>query len=486
MPGRAPPLPKPFPRVAAALAAAAWLWPARAFAAFPPAAAADGPALGLVWLVPFAGLLLSIALVPLAAPGFWHRHYGKIAAGWAFAFLLPYAWRYGAGPALAALARTLLHDYLPFVLLLLALFIIAGGIRLNGRLPGTPLANTAFLAIGTLLASVAGTAGASVLLIRPLVVANLPRRHKVHVFVFFIFLVSNIGGALTPLGDPPLFLGFLAGVDFFWPTRHLLAPMLFASGSLLAVFLAIDWLLARRDDPPAERGALAALRAASLRIEGRFNLLLMAGVIGAVLLSGLWRSPLHVVLLGTELALPGLVRDLLLLALSGLSLWATPRFIREANGFSWFPVVEVAKLFAGIFVTIVPAIAILQAGRAGAAAPLVALAAGPGGAPSEARFFWLTGILSSVLDNAPTYLMSFNLAGGDPARLMGPLAGTLAAISTGAVFMGANTYIGNAPNFMVRSLCEALGVRMPSFLGYMAWSLAVLGPLYLALTVLFF
>lgn len=453
----------------------------------PPVAAAesvphlDGSTLGLAWTFPFAGLLLSIAIVPALSPRFWHRHHGKIAAGWTLAFVLPLAFVRSAELTIAEVAHTLLLEYLPFVILLLALFTIAGGVQLEGRLPGRPAANTGLLTLGTLLASIVGTTGAAMLLVRPLIAANRARRHHAHVFVFFIFLVANIGGSLTPLGDPPLFLGFLAGVSFFWPTVHLLLPMLLLSGALLAIFFALDSLLSQRERPlPQPDGA------ARLGVEGKHNLVLLAGVLGAVLMSGLWDSGVRFSVLGANLALEHLVRDALLLALTALSLRTTRREIYAANGFSWFPILEVAKLFAGLFLTIIPAIAILRAGSAGALAAWIKLLTGPDGRPIEAMYFWLTGVVSSFLDNAPTYLIFFNSAGGDAVELMGPLALTLTAISAGAVFMGANTYIGNAPNFMVKSICEASGVRMPSFFGYMAWSSGLLFPLYLAVTLIFF
>jgi Na+/H+ antiporter NhaD/arsenite permease-like protein len=441
----------------------------------------NGAHLGLVWTLPFFGLLLSIALLPLMAQRFWHAHHGKVAAAWALLFLAPFAHRFGLALAWTETAHTTLDEYLPFVMLLLALFVVAGGVRITGRLSGQPASNTAILAFGTLLASVAGTTGASVLLIRPLIAANAGRRRNVHVFVFFIFLVSNIGGALSPLGDPPLFLGFLSGVDFFWPTRHLLVPMLVLSILLLGLFFAFDTVLAAR-----ERKVEPARETAPLGLEGKRNLLLLGAVLGVVLASGLWKPGIEVPILGISMALENLVRDGLLLAIAGVSLKITHADIHQANGFSWFPIAEVAKLFAGLFLTIIPAIAILRAGHEGALAPLLEALSRSDGAPANGMYFWLTGLLSSVLDNAPTYLMFFNLAGGDAQQLMGPLAGTLAAISAGAVFMGANTYIGNAPNFMVKSICEERGIEMPSFFGFLAWSAAILGPLYILESWLFF
>lgn len=442
----------------------------------------DGRSVGLAWCIPFAGLLVSIAFLPLVAPNFWHWHHGKVSAAWAIAFLAPFAVRYGLGTAVAEVTHTVLLEYIPFVTLILVLFTLAGGVRLVGRLSGSPASNTALLAFGTLLASIVGTTGASVLLIRPLIAANRAREHKTHVFVFFIFLVSNIGGALSPLGDPPLFLGFLAGVGFFWPTTHLLGQMLVLSVALLAIFYALERWFQRGKTV----GESAPAETEPLRIAGKRNLVLLFVVIGAVLASGLWDSGIKVNVMGAEIELENVIRDAILLTVTLISLRITHATIHEANGFSWFPVAEVAKLFAGLFIAIIPAIAILKAGTEGALASWVRLVTGPDGAPIPAMYFWLTGGLSSFLDNAPTYLMFFNTAGGDPARLMGPLATTLAAISAGAVFMGANTYVGNAPNFMVKSICEQLGIRMPSFFGYMAWSIGILMPLYILLTFIFF
>lgn len=444
---------------------------------------ADGAALGLVWVVPFAGILLSIALMPLFAPHVWHRHYGKIALFWALAFLLPFTAVFGPGAALYETLHTVLLEYVPFIILLLALFTVAGGIRIVGHPHGTPLVNTAFLAIGTGIASLMGTTGAAMLLIRPLIEANAWRKRKVHVVVFFIFLVANIGGSLTPLGDPPLFLGFLKGVPFFWPTTHLFLPMALVAGLLLVIFFALDSYMSRQEEGSAPRRDKAE---GGIRIEGKINLLLLLGVIGAVLLSGVWQSGIAVTLYHVSVTLEALVRDGLLLVIVGLSLALTSDESRQANHFSWEPMLEVAKLFIGIFLTIVPAIAILRAGEQGALGAVVGAVTDEAGRPIDAAYFWLTGLLSSFLDNAPTYLVFFNTAGGDAATLTGPLASTLIAISAGAVFMGANTYIGNAPNFMVRAIAEHRGVAMPSFFGYMAWSGAILLPLFLLMTWVFF
>ena len=440
----------------------------------------DGGELGLAWAIPFAGILLSIALCPLVFPHFWHRHFGKVSAFWALAFLVPFTINYGPGMAVYEVLHTLMSEYVPFIILLLALYTVAGGVRMKGSLVGTPTLNTAFLAIGTLIASLMGTTGAAMLLIRPLIRANEHRKAKTHILVFFIFLVANIGGSLSPLGDPPLFLGFLKGVDFFWPTVHLLPPMLLCSGILLVLFFVFDTVMYRRETEDVRN---MKLEYEPLGIEGKVNLLLLLCVVCAVLMSGILQLG-HFTVYYVEIAYQNILRDVLLLLIAWLSWRLTSWENRKANAFSWFPIVEVGKLFAGIFLTIVPAIAILKAGTSGALGGVVA-AVSHDGAPVYSMYFWLTGALSSFLDNAPTYLVFFNAAGGDAQTLMAE-GTTLMAISAGAVFMGANTYIGNAPNFMVRSIAEERGVPMPSFFGYMAWSGAILLPLFALVTVIFF
>lgn len=443
----------------------------------------DGSALSPLWGVPFAGLLLSIALAPLLAPSFWHHHYGKVAAAWALAFVLPFAASFGLSSLTHELVHVLLGEYVPFIILLTALFVVAGGIYIRGNLHGSPALNTGLLALGAVLASLMGTTGASMLLIRPLVRANDNRTHKAHVVVFFIFIVSNIGGSLTPLGDPPLFLGFLKGVEFFWTVGHIFPETLFSLGILLVLFWLIDNHYYRKEgvlkaDPTPDTR--------SIGFDGAINFVLLGGVVGLVLLSGIWKSPVQIEILGTAMGLPGLVRDVGLIAIVVLSLWITPGRVHADNQFGWGPMVEVAKLFAGIFLTIVPVIAMLKAGTDGPFGAIVRAVTRPDGQPDPAMYFWATGVLSSFLDNAPTYLVFFNSAGGDAAVLMTTHAATLAAISAGAVFMGANTYIGNAPNLMVKAIAEDRGVRMPSFFGYMLWSGGILVPLFIIQTFLFF
>ncbi len=441
----------------------------------------DGSALSWPWALPFIGILLSIAAGPLLFPKLWHRHYPTICAGWVALLLVALALGHGPSIAWSAFVHAMLAEYLSFIVVLFALYVVAGGIRVTGTLRGTPLANAGLLALGTAMASLVGTTGAAMILIRPLLRANAGRRHNLHVVVFFILLVANIGGALSPLGDPPLFVGFLRGIDFFWPARHLWMQTAITAALVLGIFLLLDLWLARGDRPN--------LRASDhprdpIRVKGGINFVLTGLIIGCILLSAAWRPDIGLRIFGTWVALQSLVRDGALILIAFLSLWLTPEEHRAANGFTWEPIREVAILFAGIFVTIIPVLAALEAGPRGLFAALLRAITHPDGTPNEVAYFWLTGALSAFLDNAPTYLVFFELAGGDPQALMGPLAGTLAAISLGAVDMGALTYLGNAPNFMVYAIATENGVKMPSFFGYLLWASLVLLPIFALLTLL--
>jgi Na+/H+ antiporter NhaD/arsenite permease-like protein len=452
-------------------------WPGAALAAEAPM-----PEFPAYAALPFIGLLASIAILPLAAHHFWEHHQGKVAAGWALLAVLALLIYDGWPGMVEALVHALLLDYLPFVLLLLALFTVAGGIVLSGNLHGSPTVNATLLAIGAGLASLIGTTGASIVMIRPLLRANDDRKHNAHIVIFFIFLVSNIGGALTPLGDPPLFLGFLRGVSFFWTTQHLLLPMLVTAIIVLGLFWAIDLRVYQKegrkrrdptpDDPP-------------LRLHGLPNVALIAVIIAAILFSAAADLG-SVTIAGTEWRVADIIRDVLMVVVTLASLAITPKKDHEANGFEWAPIKEVAKLFAGIFTTLIPVLGMLHAGFDGPFAPVLHLLETPEGTPHNLAFFWLTGLLSSFLDNAPTYVVFFEMAGGNAQRLMTELATTLAAISAGAVFMGANSYIGNAPNFMVYSIARRRGVKMPSFFGYMLWSGVVLLPTFVIVSLIFF
>ena len=533
----------------------------------------EGAKLPLWTIIPFAGILLSIAIFPLVAEHFWHQNYGKVSLAWIIIFSIPFLIGY-KGDAWYEIVHIVLLDYVPFIVLLTALFTAAGGICLKGSLRGSPVVNTIIIAIGTSLASWMGTTGAAMLLIRPLLRANSWRNHKVHVVVFFIFLVANIGGSLTPLGDPPLFLGFLKGVDFFW-TLKLFPVMLPVSILLLIVFFVFDTLMFKKEGTPPEDGAKQPLK-----LDGALNFVFVACIIGAILFSKsladgafkdhsvaekmapkiqvaeakmtatkdklsayvssnseanldqsnaeyyqLRTDHLHAVaavnglraqkshdenlgvdIFGVRVPYANLVRDGLMVLIAIVSLLYTPMYrtvkddhghdvpeenaadtnVRAANGFTWEPILEVAKLFIGIFICMIPALKILQAGVDGKLSSVVLAVQSSTNDPINMMYFWLTGILSSFLDNAPTYVVFFNTAGGDPTSLMGPMSQTLLAISCGAVFMGANTYIGNAPNFMVKAIAEENGVKMPSFFGYMAWSIPILVPVFILVTLIFF
>ena len=405
----------------------------------------------VAWALPFVGLLLSIAVLPLAAPHFWESNLRKLGVCALLGAPVLVLYQRAHPESLVHAAR----DYVSFIVLLGGLFVISGGILLEGDLEATPRTNATFLGFGALLASFVGTTGASMLLIRPLLQTNRERKHVAHTVVFFIFLVSNVGGCLTPLGDPPLFLGYLQGVPFTW-TFRLFVPWLFTTSLVLAVYALWDRRAHAREARADLKRDFYEVR--RLRVAGKENLALLGGVLAAVAFLGApWR-------------------ELVIVGLSVLSYARTDPGLRKANRFTFHPILEVAALFAGIFVTMLPALDILRARGAelGVRAPW--------------QFFWATGALSSFLDNAPTYLTFLALAQGlgQPAEVVGVSHATLAAISLGAVFMGANTYIGNGPNFMVRSIAEERGVKMPSFGGYMLYSLGVLVPVFLLVTVVFF
>ena len=451
------------------------------------AADLNGSTLNLLWGLPFAMILLSIALGPLFFSYIWHHHFGKITAFWTLSFLIPFSLIFGAETGIHTVVHALVEEYIPFILLLLALYTISGGILVWGDLNGTPKLNTALLAVGTALASIMGTTGAAMLMIRPLLKANQTRVHRVHIVIFFIFLVANIGGGLTPLGDPPLFLGFLKGVDFMWTVKHMLAPVLISTVILLAAFYFIDNRFFKQERIAQDTLAQQE-KPEKIAIFGKWNFLLLAGVVGAVLMSGLWK-PEHpgFEILGSRYALQNLVRDVILIALTAVSMAITPKQVRAGNEFNFEPIAEVGKLFLGIFITIFPVLSILKAGEAGALGGVVSLVHDTAGHPINTMYFWMSGILSAFLDNAPTYLVFFNMAGGDAQALMtGPLFHTLLAVSMGSVFMGALTYIGNAPNFMVKAIAEQRGVPMPTFFGYMMWSVAFLIPVFIVHTLVFF
>lgn len=445
-------------------------------------ASLDGSTLSLVWCLPFGGILLSLSLLPALAPDFWHHHDKKIALFWTLALALPLSITLGMAQSTHILAETLFHHYTPFVILIASLYTITGGIRLKSRWSGTPASNLSILIIGTFLASWVGTTGAAMMLIRPLLESIHWRHHKSHIVIFFIFLVANIGGMLTPLGDPPLFLGFLEGVSFFWTTTHMVDELLLVSVPLLVIFFILDtWHYKREPQNPP----YVSEDVQHLHIAGRRNLVYLGGVLGAVLMSGYWKPGITYTLLGVSLELQDILRDIIMGIMLLLSLKTTPKTIREDNQFDWGPLKEVALIFIAIFVTAVPPIAILKAGTQGSLG-FVVDSVTANGQDLPLMYFWLTGLLSAFLDNAPTYLVFFNVAGADAQALMTTQAKTLAAISSGAVFMGAMTYIGNAPNMMVAAIARSQHVKMPSFFGYILWACTVLLPLFLFMTWVYF
>ena len=417
-------------------------------------------------LIPFVLMLVSIAVLPMAVPEWWDSNRNKTILSVAFSVPVLVV-------VLACEPRLLLHsllDYFSFLTLLGSLFVISGGIYIKGEFAGTPLVNAIFLAFGALLANIIGTTGASMLLIRPFLRANHLRQHRAHLIVFFIFIVSNTAGLLTPLGDPPLFLGFLRGVPFQW-TLRLLPQWGLVVGSLIILFNIYDQFVFTREEIETHRALAEIVQARHpLQFEGKRNFIYLLGVIGAAMLSG-------------NFGWPRGIQEAIMITMARLSWYTTPRSIHRANHFHFSPIIEVGALFLGIFITMVPALEILNA-RA-AAFDLKA----------PWHFFWMSGALSSVLDNAPTYLtftaMASGLVGGSAESLRslfesGLGQSLLAAVSCGSVFMGANTYIGNGPNFMVKSIAERQGIKMPSFGGYMVYSGFILIPLFILVTFVFF
>ena len=444
-----------------------------------------------IWsIIPFVGMLLSIAIFPLVKGEWWERHELHVAVFWALIFCIPFGIAYGGHELTYQLIESVVLDYVPFIVLLLGLFIVSGGIAIKGSIAGTTKNNIIMLLIGTVLASWVGTTGSAMLMIRPVIRANEWRQRKTHVIVFFIFMVANMGGCLTPLGDPPLFLGYLRGVPFFWTIEHIFPILLLNVVILCVVFGIIDHRLMKKEladgrSPLDIQGE--DYKGQKIKIEGTHNFIFLGLIILGVILNGTL-APLGAEGTGIGfylfddiwLGIQYFVQIVIILCASFLSLKTTAKACREHNEFNYEPIAEVAKLFIGIFITMIPALILLRAhgGSLGIDTPL--------------KFFWATGMLSSFLDNSPTYVVFLTTAGS-----LGATTGVattvgivpireLLAISAGAVFMGANTYIGNAPNFMVKNIAEGKGIKMPSFFGYMGWSFAILIPIFLLDTVLFF
>ncbi len=445
--------------------------------------------MSLWFCLPFAGLLACIAVLPLLKSEWWEKYRSAVVAVWSLAFVVPFAAAYGAGSALESVLECMLNDYLTFIVLLFGLFCVAGNITLEGDLVGAPGTNLVLLLIGTLLSSCIGTTGASMLMVRPVIRMNAWRRQRSHIMVFFIFLISNLGGCLTPIGDPPLLMGFSRGVPFFWSLR--LFPILVLNMAiLLFIFYRIDsrayrWEIAQGRRPEIQGGGMG------IRLEGAHNLIFLVTIVAAVILSGVLPgmpffqdgegNVLGIrIFREVRLTYPAMIEIAMILASAFLSFKTTTKEIRRKNHFTWDAIKEVAVLFVGIFITMQPALVILKSmgGSLNLSEPF--------------QMFWMTGALSSFLDNTPTYLVFLTTAGamgftGGVSTVVGTVpVKMLTAISCGAVFMGANTYIGNAPNMMVKSISDENGICMPSFFGYFFWAVRVLIPVFILDTVLFF
>ena len=440
-----------------------------------------GHSLPLWSMIPFAGMLLSIAVFPLVKEAWWEKNRALVVIFWSLLFIIPFAATYGVSIAADQLLEVIFGDYITFIVLLFGLFCVAGNIELRGSLKATPKINVILLLVGALLASWIGTTGASMLMIRPIIRANKWRRRKVQVMVFFIFLVSNVGGCLTPVGDPPLLMGFMRGVPFFWSTTNLLPVFLVNLALILLIFFVVDTVALKKDlaeglkdDEKTEKEPLSLV--------GKHNIIFMIMIVGAVILSGTLPNDIGIPIYEEVMfPLSSIVEVIIILVAAFLSFKTTGQMIRDENHFTWGAIQEVAVLFIGIFITMIPALLILKARGSEL------------GITQPWQMFWATGALSSFLDNTPTYLVFMTTAGtlGATGSVVATTVGDISvkmlmAISTGAVFMGANTYIGNAPNFMVKAIAEENEIKMPSFFGYILWSLTCLVPVFIVDTLIFF
>ena len=443
-----------------------------------------------LWVcIPFVGLLLCIAIMPLIKPEWWEKHQPIVVAMWCILFIIPFIALFGAGATAETVLECIFNDYLTFIVLLFGLYCVAGNINIDGNLAGSPRTNIMLLIIGTFLSSFIGTTGSSMLLVRPIIKMNSWRKNRAHIMVFFIFLVSNIGGCLTPIGDPPLLMGFSRGVSFLWSFK--LFPVLIINMVLLlTMFYFVDRREYKKD---LALGLFPKITAgkAQIKIKGLHNIIFLVMIIIAVVLSGLLPSlpafqnadgsTIGIHIYGeVSFPIPSLIEIIIILAAAFLSFKTTKKDIRVQNHFTWGAIKEVAVLFIGIFITMQPALMILKN------------AGGSLGLTEPYQMFWVTGALSSFLDNTPTYLVFLTTNGA-----MGFTSGItttvgiipeimLLAVSCGAVFMGANTYIGNAPNFMVKAISDENGIKMPSFFGYLWWAVRFLIPVFIVDTLIFF
>lgn len=427
-----------------------------------------------LWAIPFLGIIFSMSFLPLLAPNFSEKHGGAIPFGWTVVYLACVAWFFGFHELISATLVPLLNDYVSFIIQIATLYVVAGGIFVDFPNGKGPVFNTMFLFFGSLLAGWIGTTGAAMLLIRPFLRANAQRKYKVHLMVFFIFLVANIGGAATPLGDPPLFIGFLKGVDFFWFIQHLSSVLFGTIFALCGLFYIVDTILFKK-----ETGRFAAGRDnISFIIKGARNLFFLVMVLFTVILCQ-FESSFEIA--GQTYNYSSILRNVILVSIAVLSIKTTSKNIREKNGFTFAPIREVAEFFVAIFITVAPILSILSKGENGSLAMIFNWIA-PNGEFILSKCFWASGLLSSILDNAPTFLIFFHLTSGNAAELMTTKAAILSSFSISTVFMGALTYIGNAPNLMVRSISEHHGIKVPSFLGFMGWSIGILAPIFLVIS----
>lgn len=441
--------------------------------------------LSILWGIPFIGLICCIAIGPLLFARFWNHNLGRITLIWILIFIFPFISIFGVNTATSYIVRVVFEEYIPFIVLLIALFVVTGGIYIHCQIYGTPKFNTSLLALGAILSNFIGTTGASMLLIRPLIRANSYRKYIVHIIIFFIFLVSNIGGSLTPLGDPPLFLGFLKGVNFFWISQHIFLKTLFLCVALLIIFYYLDYYYFKKENRLLVK-KFNLFKNAHIYFSGKWNFILIIIIINIILMSKFWKSKITFSILDTSITLENFLRDIGLIGIIIISAWITPKTIYISNNFSWKPILEVTKLFIGIFITIIPFSIMLQEKTSSAFSTAIHLIMNEKNQPIDAIYFWITGLLSSFLDNTPTYLVFFNIVSSDANVMMTTFSSTLEAISAGTVFMGANSYIGNSPNLIIKTIAEEYGIKMPSFFGYMKWTLIILIPLFIIMTFIFF
>jgi Na+/H+ antiporter NhaD/arsenite permease-like protein len=446
----------------------------------------DGSRLSILLIVPFLAMLLSIAAIPLIAPAFWKKRYYAIPLFWSIVAVAWISIEQGAAISISSVIKILLEQYLPFFFVLFTLFTITGGIKIDGRLGGTPVLNTTLILIGSVLSSVIGTTGAAIVLLRPLLSSNELRKYKVHTIIFFIFLVGNIGGSLTPIGNPPLLMGFISNIDFFWPFFHMLLPTSFTIFLLLGIYYCIEWFLFRRENKTTlsrEKGIIL--------VQGWTNILFLCAAMSVVLLSKFSLGPaLH--FYAVEMPLAELLELVLLAVIALLSFILTKKEIRIENRFSWHPIIEVGIVFAGIFITITPIIAMLRAGSNGPCVFLFNSLTDIDGYPKNSMYYWISGLVSAFIDSAPAYLVFFNTASARCGNalssahfMMNENSATLVALTAGSSFMGALSYIGNAPNMIVRAIAEENGIKMPSFSGYMLWAFSILIPVFIIVQIIF-